>query len=697
MSSTLYRLLAFQKRAAFVMTTVLALSGLLFAQSTLTDDTQTSNKARTADTNYGANTSLTVSSTSNAYIKFKLSSTLPAGTRGADVARATIKLYINSVSAPGKIDIYQVNDAWNESALTFNSSPALGNLLATTAQIENDKKGSFIVIDVTPAVQQWLGDDGQGTNGAPNYGLVLIPHPIDATTPSLANITFDSKENVQTSHEPELHIALTRSGGLATITHDGTLSGDGTSASPLGIRSQSVGTPQLADGSVTNIKLSDLIITSQKIVDGAVTNTKLSDVSVTTQKIANDAVTNLKLAPGSVTTDKIADGALNAQKIAPGQVLKSVNGLSDNITLQAGANITITPSGNTLTIAGSEGGLPRVSHNATLAGDGTAGSPLSVVVPLTLMGSTPNPTLFVGNGGGGSAIFAQGSVDTNSHYSIGGTRILSASGFGNTFLGGGSGQNNTAGTMNSFFGEFAGQSNTQGQANSFFGKNAGSSNTSGSSNSFMGQEAGFSNTTGESNSFFGRRAGQANTSGGLNSFFGHGAGIATTTGGDNSFFGSFSGAGNTLGAYNSFFGVGAGAGNATGVANSFFGYTAGSSNTTGGGNTFLGSSAGRSNTTESNNTFVGHLSNGAPGITNATALGYGATVQQSNAVVLGNEADVGIGITMPKARLHVAGGRIYVETNGQGLILKSPNGAVCIEITASNIGSLQYGPIACPQ
>ncbi len=55
-----------------------------------------------------------------------------------------------------------------------------------------------------------------------------------------------------------------------------------------------------------------------------------------------------------MTGDKIVDGAVTESKIAAGQVVKSLNGLTDTLTLSAGTNVTITPSGNTLTIAPAE-------------------------------------------------------------------------------------------------------------------------------------------------------------------------------------------------------------------------------------------------------------------------------------------------------------------------------------------------------
>ena len=109
---------------------------------------------------------------------------------------------------------------------------------------------------------------------------------------------------------------------------------------------------------------------------------------------------------------------MTSAKIANTTVVRSINNLTDSVSLQAGPNITITPAGSTLTIAAT-GALTGVTHDATLSGGGSAGSPLGITVPLSLRGSG-DPVLTVSNsngnglnaagGGSGSGVFGTGSV-----------------------------------------------------------------------------------------------------------------------------------------------------------------------------------------------------------------------------------------------------------------------------------------------
>ena len=124
-------------------------------------------------------------------------------------------------------------------------------------------------------------------------------------------------------------------------------------------------------------------------------------------------------------------------------------------------------------------------------------------------------------------------------------------------------------------------------------------------------------------------------------------------------------------------------------------------NTSGAGNTFIGRSAdfNIANATGDNNTLLGFVTRVASGVSNATAIGAGAQVTQSDSLVLGrvgaSAPNVGIGTTAPRTKLHLVGGELYVDAIGQGVVLKAPGGA-CFELTVTNAGALTTTAMACP-
>ena len=172
----------------------------------------------------------------------------------------------------------------------------------------------------------------------------------------------------------------------------------------------------LGAGSVTEELLADQAVTGPKIADGTVvrslngltehlTLVEGSNISITpagntltiastggegggdiTSVIAGEGMTGggetadvtLALAPSGVTSDKLADGAVGGSKIAAGQVVRSLNGRTEHLTLAEGTNISITPVGNTLTIASTaaeaEGDITAVNAGQGLTGGGQTGN-----------------------------------------------------------------------------------------------------------------------------------------------------------------------------------------------------------------------------------------------------------------------------------------------------------------------------------
>jgi hypothetical protein len=71
---------------------------------------------------------------------------------------------------------------------------------------------------------------------------------------------------------------------------------------------------------------------------------------------APTAQTALAVVSNAVTGSALQDGAVTAAKIASGEVVKSLNGLADDVILAGGSLITVTTNGQTLTISAAGSG-----------------------------------------------------------------------------------------------------------------------------------------------------------------------------------------------------------------------------------------------------------------------------------------------------------------------------------------------------
>src|SRR5579863_9168450 len=129
--------------------------------------------------NEGTAITLSVSATTTAttatFIRFDWSS-IPSTYTGANIAQATMKLYVNSVTAAGSFNVDYITGAWSEKTIKETTEPGIGTTIVSNVNLTTTQKGEYVLIDVTPALQAWL--NGTETN----YGVALVGNsPVNAT------------------------------------------------------------------------------------------------------------------------------------------------------------------------------------------------------------------------------------------------------------------------------------------------------------------------------------------------------------------------------------------------------------------------------------------------------------------------------------------------------------------------------------
>ena len=198
------------------------------------------------------------------------------------------------------------------------------------------------------------------------------------------------------------------SGGPPTGPAGGDLSG--TYPDPI-IGAGKVGNVHIANEAITEIKLSDNSVSSSKIQDqtivasdlanNSVTTPKMADYAVTTPKIADNSVLDIKIGSGAVTESKIMTGAVTSAKIADAAV-------TGQKIAQAGAT-----SGQVLKWSGS---IWAPANDETGSGGsnptGPAGGDLSGTYPNPAIGAGKVTSSHLANGSVTNAKMADNSIST---------------------------------------------------------------------------------------------------------------------------------------------------------------------------------------------------------------------------------------------------------------------------------------------
>ncbi len=184
-------------------------------------------------------------------------------------------------------------------------------------------------------------------------------------------------------------------------------------------------------------------------------------------------------------------------------------------------------------------------------------------------------------------------------------------------------------------------SNTSGANNTAVGFKALELNTSGGQNTAMGDNALAHNTSATGNTSIGYATLAENTTGNFNSALGYDALLYNTTGEHNTALGAWAMHFNTIGKWNTALGFSSLQKNISGNNNTSIGQEAGFNNTSGNGNVFLGYQAGY-NEMGSNKLYIANSSTTTPLVYGDFAtgnVGIGTTTIGERLVVQGNHAD----------------------------------------------------------
>ena len=501
------------RRLLVVLTFVLCASFATLAQAPPSADAYVTT-AQPA-TNFGTSSLLAVQAGTTSFVRFDLGA-LP---QDAHVAKATLRLYVNAVAAPGLFDVYQVDSGWTENAINHNNTPALGTsaTLGRPIFVTAASSNQFILIDITGLAQGWL--DGSVSN----YGIAL------ASTSSTGSFAFDSKESTGTGHQPELEVVLadtvvtpTGSAAMSTVatTSNGMVSG--------------LSDPYVDNGTALQIGANFNIGGNGSATSFNATSTYLL---AGTPVLGSNGSTSFFVGPGAGQSNAGSENTfvgVSAGQANAGGVWNTFVGAYSGVS---------NTSGNYNSFVGNQSGRSNTT------------------------GSWNN---FFGTNSG----YANTTGSWNSFMGTGSGRS-NTTGSQNSFIGMQSGYSNTTGDSNTFVGMQSGYLNTSGRLLTFMGTQSGFSNTTGNYNTFLGTSSGYSNTTGGWNTFIGTNAGYTNSSGNWSIFVGTGSGRFNTTGSSLAFLGMQAGYANTTGSYNSFVGNYSGFNNTTGSNNTFVGFNAG--------------------------------------------------------------------------------------------------------------------------
>lgn len=119
--------------------------------------------------------------------------------QNATLKKATLELYLTSVSGPNQIGlrISQIANNW-DGQVTWNTKPSFLDEAGSQINTQIDKNLGFKSFDITQIVQKWL-------NGSTNRGIAISPLVFDQVNYQ----NFASTNNLTANHRPKITLEYT--------------------------------------------------------------------------------------------------------------------------------------------------------------------------------------------------------------------------------------------------------------------------------------------------------------------------------------------------------------------------------------------------------------------------------------------------------------------------------------------------------
>lgn len=147
----------------------------------------------------GKEATVKIDPSAKGYLNFDLFRALPKSVTASHVAKATLYVYVDSLSTQGKLNINPITSQWPEDKVTLKRQPTTSGPGTTSSVITREQ--AFFAIDVTELIRDWIDSPDS------YFGLALA-----SNLRKPAALAISSKEADLGGHPAFLSVALENTG-----------------------------------------------------------------------------------------------------------------------------------------------------------------------------------------------------------------------------------------------------------------------------------------------------------------------------------------------------------------------------------------------------------------------------------------------------------------------------------------------------